>query len=197
MNDPFWKIIAIVGIVSVLVVVILQIILLRKRGGRVASAPIIQPEGIEQESPVYSEDESLEAYNAIMEARSALIETASSEEDESQNGQSLVEAISACCASSQIKLKMTFSSDIHPRISSATGEYIELYGNFVSTMSDWKIILSKQEEASVDNGPFDYMVKFGLDLYKGDPMRQNREQESRFSKISEQYSRVKHQTDAL
>lgn len=199
MNDPIWKLIAVAGILAVLAVIILQIILLRKRSSKNANASTssIEAQDAQQEVSPYSEDESLEAFNAIMEARAALIEIASSPEDESQDGHNLIEAISACCASNQIKLKMTLSSEVHPRISSATVEYIELYGNFISTMSDWKIVLNKQEEASVDNGLFDYMVKFGFDLYKGDPMRQNREQESKFSEITDTHSRVKHQTDSL
>lgn len=190
MNDTFWQIIAIVGLVLLATIILLQMRALSNRSQSNRKSG-------EQSSSIYSSDESLDAFNTLIDARDLLVEVVNVPEDTAKSEEELFDRLAACCAANSAKVQTTILPRVHPLISSTATEYITLYSDFCTIMSDWKVNQQRFSKARIDNGVFDYMFKFALDLTSGDPLRQNRELEKTFIDISEDYTQLKHQTNAL
>lgn len=194
MNEHFWQFVAVAGLTLLLTIVILLVISIRK-SSRAAPKPIESP--LAPTRPQYSDDDTISAYNAVIDARNELVELTSLPDNDTRGGDTFLESMAFTCASQAQKLRIATTPLTHPHITGIIPQYIEVYEAFHEVAGEWTALSKESEATYADSGYLDYLIKFAVDFASGDPLRQSRELEEKSRNLSVAESQLIARTNGI
>lgn len=173
-SELFWKVAAIVGIVLLAALCsLLLVVLLRRKNPNGNQSPSVQTD-VTPLSP-YRDEDTLDAYNAIVETRREFCAAAESLEDPDTSVVIQLENFSILCASLGAKLRLHVIPTVDPVVSGLADVAAVLYDDFSAVVSHWVVLLKKEEADNLDDGVVNYMIHFAINSVSGDPLRRDRE----------------------
>jgi hypothetical protein len=147
----------------------------------------------------HSEEDSLDALNAINASINSFSEVVGALEGESEDGRvtERLEAVAACCAANSAKLRFHSLPTAHVHLTEAAKEFVSFYDDYARLSTDWVLLIQKDEKRKPHGDLLSQGIGIVMDVFARDPFRGLREIQAQGSDASDMLADLQQRSKIL